>query len=149
MSTIIHSSPLPDVVIPDQSITDCVFASAAERADEVAMTDGDASSYTFSQLHGAIRSLGGGLSSKGVGPGTTVALLAPNIPEYAIAFHGIALAGGTVTTINPTYRPEEVGFQLQDAAATVLVNCAFACGAAPTDASPSTRPAWRGWVCGA
>ncbi len=121
MSTIIHSSPLPDVAIPDQSITDCVFASAAERADEVAITDGDASSYTYSQLHGAVRSLGGGLSSMGVGPGTTVALLAPNVPEYAIAFHGIALAGGTVTTINPTYRPEEVGFQLLDAAASLLV----------------------------
>ena len=72
MSTIIHSSPLPDVAIPEVSITDCVFASAAEHADEVAVTDGDASSYTFSQLHGAVRSLGGGLSSHGVGPGTTV-----------------------------------------------------------------------------
>ncbi len=121
MSTIIHSSPLPDVVIPDQSITDCVFASAAEHADEVAITDGDASSYTFARLHGAVRSLGGGLSSHGVGPGTTVGILAPNIPEYAIAFHGVALAGGTVTTINPTYGTEEVAFQLQDAAASLLV----------------------------
>ena len=121
MSTIIHTSPLPDVVIPDQSITDCVLSSAAEHADEVAITDGDASSYTFSQLHGAVRSLGGGLSSQGVGPGTTVGILAPNIPEYAIAFHGTALAGGTVTTINPTYRPEEVAFQLRDAAASLLV----------------------------
>ena len=38
MSTIIHTSPLPDVEIPDQSITDCVFASAADHADEVAIT---------------------------------------------------------------------------------------------------------------
>ena len=120
-STIIHTSPLPDVEIPDQSITDCVFASAADRADEVAITDGAASSYTFSQLHGAVRSLGGGLSAQGVGPGTTVAILAPNIPEYAIVFHGIALAGATVTTINPTYSAEEVRFQLNDAAASWLV----------------------------
>ena len=120
-STIIHTSPLPDVEIPDQSITDCVFASAADRADEVAITDGAASSYTFSQLHGAVRSLGGGLSAQGVGPGTTVAILAPNVPEYAIVFHGIALAGATVTTINPTYSAEEVRFQLNDAAASWLV----------------------------
>ena len=121
MSTIIHTSPLPDVEIPDQSITDCVFASAADRADEVAITDGASSSYTFSELHAAVRSLGGGLSSRGVGPGTTVAILAPNVPEYAIVFHGIALAGGTVTTINPTYGPEEVRHQLTDAGASWLV----------------------------
>ena len=121
MSTIVHTSPLPDVHIPDQSITDCVFASAAELADEVAITDGAASSYTFSELHRAVRSLGGGLRSRGVGPGTTVAVLAPNVPEYAIVFHGIALAGGTVTTVNPTYSPEEVRFQLTDASASSLV----------------------------
>ena len=121
MSAIIHTSPLPDVAIPDQSITDCVFASAADRADEVAITDGAGSSYTFSQLLAAVRSLGGGLSSRGVGPGTTVAILAPNVPEYAIVFHGIALAGGTVTTINPTYGPEEVRHQLIDAGASWLV----------------------------
>ena len=121
MSTIIHTSPLPDVEIPDQSITECVFASVADRADEVAITDGATSSYTFSELHDAVRSLGGGLRSRGVGPGTTVAILAPNICEYAIVFHGIALAGGTVTTINPTYNAEEVRFQLTDASASWLV----------------------------
>ena len=121
MSPIIHTSPLPDVDIPYQSITDCVFASATDHADEVAITDGAASSYTFSELHSAVGSLGGGLSSRGVGPGTTVAILAPNVPEYAIVFHGVALAGGTVTTINPTYSPEEVRFQLTDASASSLV----------------------------
>jgi len=118
--TIIHTSPLPDVEISDQSITECVFASVADHADEVAITDGT-SSYTFSELHDLVRSLGGGLSSRGVGPGTTVAILAPNVPEYAVVFHGIALAGGTITTINPTYSAEEVRFQLTDASASWLV----------------------------
>ena len=121
MSTIIHTSPLPDVEIPDQSITDCVLAAAAGRAGEVAITDGAASSYTFSELHDAVRRLAGGLRSRGVGPGTTVAILAPNVPEYAVVFHAIALAGGTVTTINPTYSPQEVRFQLIDAGASWLV----------------------------
>ena len=121
MSNIIHTSPLPEVEIGDQSITECVFASAADHPDEVAITDGADSSYTFSELHDAVRSLGGGLSSRGVGPGTTVAILAPNICEYAIVFHGVALAGGTVTTVNPTYNAEEVRFQLTDASASWLV----------------------------
>ena len=47
--------------------------------------------------------------------------MAPNIPEYAVVFHGVATAGGTVTTINPTYTPDEVRHQLQDSGATILV----------------------------
>ena len=121
MSTIIHASPLPDVDIGDVSITDCVFSAAADHADEVAITDGAEAAYTFSQLHEAVRRLAGGLQSHGVGPGTTVAILAPNVPEYAIVFHAVALAGATVTTINPTYTAEEVQFQLRDAGASWLV----------------------------
>ena len=121
MSPIIHTSPLPEVEIRDQSITDCVLASVADHADEVAITDGDASSYTFAEVRDAVRRLGGGLRARGVGPGTTVAILAPNVPEYAVVFHGVALAGATVTTINPTYGPEEVRFQLIDASAAMLV----------------------------
>jgi len=37
-----------------------------------------------------------------------LALMAPNGPEYTVVFHGTAMAGGTVTTINPTYAQAEV-----------------------------------------
>ena len=36
-------------------------------------------------------------------------------------FLGCGIAGGTVTTVNPTYGAEEVRFQLLDASATILV----------------------------
>jgi 4-coumarate--CoA ligase len=68
-----------------------------------------------------VKSLAGGLNARGTGQGTMVALMAPNLPEYAIAFHGIAFAGGTVTLINPTYTPHEVQHQLQDSGATLLI----------------------------
>ncbi|MEM9135056.1 MAG: AMP-binding protein [Actinomycetota bacterium] len=119
---IIHQSPLPDVEIPDVTITSHILRKAGELADQVAMTNtsGD-SSYTFSALQGAIHSLAGGLAAKGFGPGSVMGIMAPNIPEYAIAFHGAAVAGGAVTTINPTYGAGEVRFQLQDAGASLLV----------------------------
>ena len=47
--------------------------------------------------------------------------MAPNLPEYAIIFHAVAVAGGVVTTVNPTYGADEVAFQLRDAGATELV----------------------------
>ena len=47
--------------------------------------------------------------------------MAPNIPEYASFFHGAAYAGGTVTTVNPTYTAGEVNHQLHDSGASILV----------------------------
>lgn len=121
MSPIVHKSLLPDVEIPDCSITEMVFAAAGARADQVAITDGGGASHTFGGLHEAVRRLGGGLAARGIGPGATVALMAPNLPAYAVVFHGIVLAGATVTTVNPTYGPGEVRYQLDDAGASMLV----------------------------
>src|SRR4029077_3940152 len=50
-----------------------------------------------------------------------VGIFAPNVPEYAVAFHGIARAGGTNTTINALYTAEEAAFQLRSAGARFLV----------------------------
>ncbi len=119
--TIIHTSPLPDVDIPDVAITAHVLRRVVEMPDRVAIRDAaGTSSFTFSELSAGIHSLAGGLAEKGVAPGTVVGLMAPNVPEYAVVFHGVAVAGGAVTTINPTYGAEEVRHQLQDAGATML-----------------------------
>jgi acyl-CoA synthetase (AMP-forming)/AMP-acid ligase II len=120
--TIIHSSPLPEVEIPDVSITMHVLRRAGELTDQVAIQEASGnSSYTFAELSNAIHSFAGGLQGRGIGPGKVIGLMAPNVPEYAIVFHGAAVAGGAVTTINPTYGAEEVRFQLRDAGASMLV----------------------------
>ncbi len=117
----IYKSPLPDVDIPDVTITAHVLRKADQLADRVAIRDhAGASSYTFAELRAAIHSLAGGLAARGVGPESVVGLMAPNVPEYAVVFHGVAVAGGAVTTINPTYGAEEVRHQLTDAGASTL-----------------------------
>jgi acyl-CoA synthetase (AMP-forming)/AMP-acid ligase II len=50
--------------------------------------------------------------------------MAPNLPEFAVVFHGVAMAGGVVTTINPTYTEREVHHQLLDSNARLLVTVA-------------------------
>ena len=119
--TIIHTSPLPEVEIPDVTITAHVLRKVADVPDRVAIRDSvGTSSYTFAELSAAIHSLAGGLAARGVAPGKVVGLMAPNVPEYAVIFHGVAVAGAAVTTINPTYGAEEVRHQLQDAGASML-----------------------------
>jgi acyl-CoA synthetase (AMP-forming)/AMP-acid ligase II len=118
----IHTSGLPDIEIPEVSITDFVLRHADRLADKAAFIEGSSGRVvTYGDFAQQVRSLAGGLKSRGVGPETTWAIMAPNLPEYGVVFHGIACAGATVTTINPTYGAEEVAFQLKDAEATAIV----------------------------
>jgi 4-coumarate--CoA ligase len=122
---VIHRSPLPDVEIPDVPVPELVLTRVAETPDKPALIDGPTGrTLTYAQLDAAVRSLAGGLASRGFGPGDTLAILAPNLPEYAVVFHGVAAAGGVVTTINPTYTEREIRHQLDDAKPSILVTVA-------------------------
>ena len=123
---IIYRSPLADVDIPDTTVTHHVLRRAAEVPDRPALIDGPSGrAYTYAQVAAMIASFAGGLAARGLGPGDTIALMSPNIPEYAVAFHGAAVAGVAVSTVNPTYTADEVRFQLQDSGALLLVTVAL------------------------
>jgi non-ribosomal peptide synthetase component F len=121
----IYHSPLPDVEIPDLPLTEYVLAGGAGQPDKPALIDGASGRVmTYGELERTIRSLAGGLAAAGFGRGDVLALMAPNGPEYAGVFHGAAMAGGTVTTINPAYTQAEVHHQLADSGARILVTTA-------------------------
>src|SRR6516165_3707187 len=118
----IYSSPLPDVEIPDLPLTAYVLAGAAGQPDKPALIDGvSGQTLTYADLERAVGSLAGGLAASGFAKGDVLALMAPNMPEYAVVFHAVAMAGGIVTTINPTYAEAEVHGQLRDSGARILV----------------------------
>ena len=118
----IIASPHPDVTVPQLPLPSYLFRNLHERADKPAVIDGPSGrTLTFAQLYGASAKLAGGLIERDFGKGDVLALLAPNIPEYAVVFHGTLMAGGTVTTINPTYTAEEIHDQLRDSRARILV----------------------------
>lgn len=117
----IYKSPLADVAITDQTITERVFAGLLDRPDEVVLTDGPTGrSLTAGDFVDQVKRLAGGLTAAGFGAGHTVALMSPNIPEYCVIFHAVAWAGGTITTLNPTYTANEVQHQLLDSKAEIL-----------------------------
>ena len=116
------ASPYPEVSIPETALTPFVLQRAQELGDKPALIDGPSGrTLTYAQLEGAIKSFAGGLTARGFEKGDTLAILLPNVPEYAVAWHGTAWAGGTVTTVNPVYNAEEIGHQLKDARAKFLV----------------------------
>ena len=118
----IFKSPYPDVPTTDQTITARVFAGLENRPDAVVLTDGPTGrSMTAAAFMDQVQRMAGGLAAAGFGAGHTVAIMAPNIPEYCVVFHAVAWGGGTITTLNPTYTASEVAHQMTDAGAELLI----------------------------
>ncbi|MBO6937691.1 MAG: AMP-binding protein [Deltaproteobacteria bacterium] len=115
-------SPHADVTIPDGPLSATTLAKADEFGDRPALIDGPSGrTITFAELAKAVKSLAAGLAGKGLKKGDVVGIFSPNLPEYAVAFHGIATAGGVVTTVNPTSTAEELSRQLQAGKARFLI----------------------------
>ena len=118
----IYRSPFPDVEIPVVSLPTYLFEHTDQWADKPALLDGPTNrTLTYGQLTTAVKRTATGLAARGFSKGDVFAIYSPNIPEYAIAFFGIASAGGVNTTINPTYTAKELRQQLLDSGATYLV----------------------------
>jgi acyl-CoA synthetase (AMP-forming)/AMP-acid ligase II len=115
-------SPFPDVEIPDMPFTDFVLARAGEHRDKAALIDGPSGrTITYAELVASVRGLAAGLAERGFGKGDVFAHYTPNLPEYAVAFHGVATAGGVNTTANPLLTVDELRAQLLDSGARLLV----------------------------
>src|SRR3954451_4021391 len=118
----IFRSPFPDVDVPDVTLPAFVLEHAEARGDRPALIDGaTGETLTYAGLTGQVRSLAAGLAGRGIGRGDVVALCAPNAPVYAVVFHAVAALGAIVTTVNPAYTAEEMGFQLRNAGARLAI----------------------------
>jgi len=116
------TSPLPSVTVPALPLTSYILERAARLADKAAFVDGaTGATLTYREFEDAVRRQAGGWLQRGLARGEVVAVMAPNCAEYGVAFHAIALAGGVITTVNPTYTAGEVHHQLVNSGATRLV----------------------------
>jgi acyl-CoA synthetase (AMP-forming)/AMP-acid ligase II len=115
-------SPFPDVEIPDLPLTDFVLARAGELGERVALIDAPSGrTMSYAQLGASVRAVAAGLAERGFGKADVFAHFAPNLPEYAVAFHGVATVGGINTTANPLLTADELARQLRDCGARLLV----------------------------
>jgi len=114
--------PFPDVTIPEVSLPEFVFRRADELGDKPALIEGPTGRIvTYADLLRNVRRVAASLTKRGFRKGHVFGILSPNVPEYAMVFHGVALIGGIVTPINPLYTDNEIAHQLKDAGARFLV----------------------------
>jgi acyl-CoA synthetase (AMP-forming)/AMP-acid ligase II len=114
----IYSSPLSTVAIPPLSLGDYVFEHASRWGDRPAIIDASTGDcLTFAEVRLGAQRVAAALGQRGWRKGDVMAMVCPNVPEFALAFHGVGLAGGVVTTASPSASPAELAFQLRDSGA--------------------------------
>ena len=134
----LFKSPLPAIEIPEISLPNLVLRKTEQLGSKPALIDGSSgNAISYSELGIKAKRLASGLSKRGFKPGEVLGIFSPNCPEYGIIFHGVILAGGTNTTVNPLYTTEELSKQLNDCQARFLV-CHSSCLETALKAKEST-----------
>ncbi len=114
----IFESPRPPITIPEVTLSAYLLGSLGRRRDKAALIDGPSGrAVTYGDLRDAADAASRGLAARGMARGEVAAMCSPNLPEYAIAFHAIAMTGGCSTTLNPLNTEEELVHQLNDSGA--------------------------------
>ncbi|GAB3673746.1 AMP-binding protein [Salinisphaera aquimarina] len=92
----------------------------AERGDATALIYQDRA-ISFTALAEQVRSVAAGLAALGIGPGDTVAVWLPNMPEWVVLEFALARLGAVAVAINTKFRKHEVEDILHRSAARLLV----------------------------
>ena len=96
-----------------------------ERAAEVypgkaAVIHGDRT-YSYRELRERVRRLASVLAARGIGPGDTVAVMAPNVPALLEAHYAVPGLGAVLNALNYRLDAASIAFCLEHGAAKVLV----------------------------
>lgn len=76
---------------------------------------------SYRQLDELSTALGAWLQAQGLEPGARVAIMLPNIPQFAVTMAAVLRAGYTCVNVNPLYTARELEHQLKDSGATAIV----------------------------
>lgn len=76
---------------------------------------------SYGELDALSAHLGAWLQSLGLEPNARVAIMLPNIPQFAVTMVAILRAGYTCVNVNPLYTARELEHQLKDSGATAIV----------------------------
>ncbi len=97
-----------------------LLAGAQERPDHVAVKLGDRT-LTYAELDRAARGVATSLRARKIEPGSQVALMVPNVPEFTIAYFGALYAGCAVVPLNVLLSAPEVSYHIGDSDAQILI----------------------------
>ncbi|KAK8961111.1 Acetate/butyrate--CoA ligase AAE7, peroxisomal [Platanthera guangdongensis] len=77
--------------------------------------------YTWAETYRRCRRLASALVSRSIGPGCTVAVIAPNVPALYEAHFGVPMAGAVLNSINIRLNSQTIAFLLEHSSAKVVM----------------------------
>jgi len=75
----------------------------------------------YVELDALSQAMGAWLQHLNIEPGARVAIMLPNIPQFPVTMAGVLRGGYTCVNVNPLYTARELGHQLKDSGASVIV----------------------------
>lgn len=97
-----------------------LMAAAQSRPDHTVIRLGERT-LSYAELDRAARGVATGLRERGIEPGSQIAVMIPNLPEFTIAYYGILFAGCAVVPLNVLLSAPEVTYHIQDSGAKLLI----------------------------
>ncbi|MEV7320721.1 long-chain fatty acid--CoA ligase [Streptomyces sp. NPDC093970] len=101
------------------NLAQLVADGARTRPDRPALRLGD-TVVSYRTLDARSARTAGMLRERGLRPGDRVALMLPNVPEFALVYYGVLRAGGVVVPMNPLLKSREIVYHLGDSGARLL-----------------------------
>ncbi|GAA4256285.1 long-chain-fatty-acid--CoA ligase [Dactylosporangium darangshiense] len=90
---------------------------------------------TYRELDRRVAGVTGLLAGREVRPGDRIAVMLPNVPEFAVVYYAILRAGAVVVPMNPLLKEREVAYYLGDSQARMIFAGAACAGAANAGAA--------------
>ena len=108
------------IELPEEPVTALLDEAVRQFPNNIA-TDFEGQTLTYAQLGQAVDKFASVLRDIGVGKGTRVGTLLPNLPQNVITYYAALRLGGIMVENNPLYTERELEHQLNDAGVEVLV----------------------------
>ena len=89
------------------------------QADRAVLRLGE-TTVTYRDLDQASARVTGLLRRFGIEPGDRIAIMLPNVSEFAITYYGVLRAGGVVVPMNPLLKSREIAYYLADSEAKLI-----------------------------
>ncbi len=129
---------------PGRLAVEELFAAQAARTPEAVAVTAGGSALSYRELERRAAALAGCLRAAGVGPETRVGLCVERSLALPVAMLAILEAGGAYVPLDPGYPAERLGFMLEDAGVSLLVEPEELLAALPAGDLPAVRLAAAG-----
>lgn len=109
-----------EVTVPQETLPGLLVQAARQSPEAPALVFfGKKTSYRH--FLDQVQRLARAFQKLGLGPGRRLAVLLPNCPQLAVAYHAILSLGGVAVLLNPLLSPGEIAYQLNDSGSRALV----------------------------